>query len=118
MPWVVKSSPWSADSGAVPAAIVLVPPAWPLELLQALLAVLLPGLLPELVVEELQAASAVTAPQSNKAPSGLRCLFIGSSSQFTAGAYLTPGLALPNTYLTHLPAQRPSPGGWRRDIVT
>jgi hypothetical protein len=62
--------------------MVIVPPAWVLELPPALLLVvlLLPGLLPALDVEELQAASAVTAPQSNKAPSGLRCLFIGSSS--------------------------------------
>jgi hypothetical protein len=79
----------------VPAAIVIVPPAWPLELLPALL----PELPPELVVEELQAASATTAPQSNEAPSGLRYFFNGSSSQFGAGAYLTPGLALPK----HLP---------------
>src|ERR1700752_4984271 len=65
VPWVVKSSPWSADSGAVPAAIVIVPPAWaaPLALLPELLPALLPGLLPELVDEELQAASATTAPQ-------------------------------------------------------
>ena len=93
MPWVVKSSPWSADSGAVPAAIVMVPPAWALELLPGLL---LPELLPELDVEELQAASATTAPQSNEAPSGLRYLFNWSSSQFAAGATYSR----PSPYLT------------------
>jgi hypothetical protein len=79
VPWVVKSSPWSADSGAVPATIVIVPPAWALAVLPGLLLLpgLLPGLLPELVAEELQAASATTAPQSNAAPSGLRYLFMG-----------------------------------------
>jgi hypothetical protein len=74
VPWVVKSSPWSADSGAVPAAIVIVPPFVPPVLLPVLL--LLPGLPPALDVEELQAATAPTVPQSNKAPSGLRYLFI------------------------------------------
>jgi hypothetical protein len=74
VPWVVKSSPWSADSGAVPAAIVIVPPAWALAVLLAELPPLA-ELLPELDVEELQAATATTAPQSNEAPSGLRYLF-------------------------------------------
>src|SRR5579859_1360526 len=31
LPCVVKSRPWSADSGAVPDAIVIVPPLWPLD---------------------------------------------------------------------------------------
>jgi hypothetical protein len=70
----------------VPESIVIVPPAWPLELLPGLLAVLLP----ELDAEELQAASATTAPQSNEAPSGLRYLFIQPSGQFAANVYLSP----------------------------
>jgi hypothetical protein len=87
LPWVVKSSAWSAESGGVPESIVIVPPAWALELL---LPGLLAGLLPELDAEELQAASAATAPQSNEAPSGLRYLFIQPSSQFAANVYLSP----------------------------
>src|SRR5437868_7294531 len=44
LPCVVKSSPWSADCGGVPDAIVIVPPCLPPEL---------PLALPELVAAEL-----------------------------------------------------------------
>src|SRR5437660_856952 len=57
LPWVVKSSPWSAESGGVPAAIVIVPPCFPPEL---------PLVLPELVPldddeDELPHAASATA---------------------------------------------------------
>jgi hypothetical protein len=87
----------------VPESIVTVPPLVPVELL---LLLLLPPLaaLPELELEELQAASAATAatvPQINEARSGLRYLFIGSSSQLGASAY--PYLTLTWPPAQHLP---------------
>jgi hypothetical protein len=70
VPWVVKSSPWSADSGAVPATIVIVPPFVAPVLAELLL------LDDELELElELQAPSATTtAPVT---ASGMMYLFMG-----------------------------------------
>jgi hypothetical protein len=112
VPWVVKSSPWSADSGAVPAAIVIVPPAWALALLPGLL-LLLPELLPELDVEELQAASATTAPQSNEAPSGLRYLFnwVLQRIHCRCLTYSRPSPYLTPTYPPCLPGVYPREAG-------
>jgi hypothetical protein len=56
--------------------MVTVPPLWPPELLPVLAPELLPvPAAPVLDVEELQAATAATVPQSKAAPSGLRYLF-------------------------------------------
>ncbi len=64
VPWVVKSSPWSADSGGVPDAIVIVPPflPWVLELL--------------VDVDELPHAASTTARTAavDAATIGLMCL--------------------------------------------
>ena len=69
MPWVVKSSPWSADSGGVPEAIVIVPPLLPLEVAA--------GLAPDDEPELLQAPSTTTTtPVSSDPTSGLTYLFI------------------------------------------
>src|SRR5581483_437094 len=75
LPCVVKSSPWSADSGGVPDAIVIVPPLWPLVAPLALPA-LVAALLVELDDEPPHAASATAAATPNStAETGLVYLF-------------------------------------------
>jgi hypothetical protein len=66
---VVKSSPWSADSGAVPEAIVIVPPLVPPPVLA--------GVAPDDEPELLQAPSTITTAAVSAEPtSGLPYLFM------------------------------------------
>src|SRR5579859_6661863 len=87
VPWVVKSRPWSADSGGVPATTVIVPPFLAAVVLGAEL-------------EPHAVAVTATAPASSDPAAGLRNLFIGlgpgimcdsSSWRYGRAAWLPPG---------------------------